>query len=122
MFQDTGMEGHRVGHRVTANVAGVCSVASLLLIFLMSNPPLSDVELPPMKCDDHVPAVKLQSVDDFPAVKLQSVDDVPAVKPHSELSFASMLRLPGVALLLFVKTVATLPGELVRFVFFFRVE
>jgi MFS family permease len=72
----------------TANVACACSVASLLLIFFMPNPSSSEIEMPGMK----------------------SGGIAQDVKPQSQLSFASMLRLPGVALLLAIKTAATLPG------------
>jgi MFS family permease len=72
----------------TANVACACSVASLLLIFLMPDPSRTDVEMPRMKSE---------------AISQDA-------SPQSQLSFASMLRLPGVALLLTIKTAATLPG------------
>ena len=84
-----GIVQETMKEHATANVAGLCSVVSLLLIFLMSNPSRSDVELPSMK----------------------RADGIPVIKPQSEMSFASMLRLPGVALLLIIKTVATLPGD-----------
>jgi MFS family permease len=87
-----GIVQEAMKEHATANVAGVFSVLSLLLIFLMSNPSRSEIELPP--------------------IKSQSGDT--AVKHQSQLSFASMLRLPGVALLLTIKTAATLPGKRVH--------
>ena len=84
-----GIVQEAMKEHATANVAGVCSVASLILTFLMSNPSRCDTEMPSMKAEL----------------------DVPIVKPQSQMSFASMLRLPGVALLLTIKTAATLPGD-----------
>jgi hypothetical protein len=84
-----GVVQQAMKEHATANVAGFFSVASLLLIFLMSNPSRGDVE--------------------FPSAKSEA--SVSILKPQSQMSFSSMLRLPGVALLLIVKTAATLPGD-----------
>lgn len=84
-----GMVQEALKEHATANVAGLFSVASLLLIFLMSNPSRGDIEMPSTK----------------------SETSVSSIKPQSQMSFSSMLRLPGVALLLTVKTAATLPGS-----------
>lgn len=84
-----GMVQEALKEHATANVAGLFSVASLLLIFLMSNPSRGDIEMPSTK----------------------SETSVSSIKPQSQMSFSSMLRLPGVALLLTVKTAATLPGD-----------
>jgi MFS family permease len=95
-----GIVQEAMKEHATANVAGVCSVLSLLLILLMSSPSRSDIELPPMK----------------------SQSDDPSVQPRSQMSFASMLHLPGVALLLTIKTAATLPGKLVHRATIFLVQ
>jgi MFS family permease len=84
-----GIVQEAMKEHATANVAGWCSVVSLLLIWFMSNPSRSDTELPAMKCDG----------------------SASAAKPQSQLPFLSMLRLPGVALLLIIKNAATLPGQ-----------